>query len=245
MKAILSFILFFTFSTIEIKVKAFDPPLQKPENCFSSKQADCVFSSGRKKLMLQENEVVLNLKEDTVIERRDKNNLEFMSGTVWIQNKKPLQVNTLYGKLESAAGEFWIIEKENKILLRSIVGTLHVHLNSDTLKIPEGFQIWISGKNSLGKNIYGVPEVISMETHLKLWAELFTGTREEFKEKISLLKNLYRDNRNSSSEFYQRIANRHVASLESRKNAENVAAQKRRDHVQEMRRLYFEKVFER
>ncbi|MEK6774012.1 MAG: hypothetical protein AABY64_08730 [Bdellovibrionota bacterium] len=245
MKSTLSFVLFFIFSTIEIKVKASDPPLQKPQNCFSTKQEDCIFSSGKKNLQIQEDKVVLNLKENTVLERREKDNLEFISGTVWIQNQKPVQVRTLYGKLESANGEFWIIEKENKILFRSIIGTLNIHLNSDVLRIPEGFQIWISGKNNLGKNIYGVPEVVPMETHLKLWAELFTGTREEFKEKVSLLKNLYKDNRNESGEFYQKIVDRHVASFEARKNVEKIAEQKRRVQLQEIRRLYFEKVFER
>jgi len=241
----LSFLLFFVFSTLEVRVRASNPPLQKPANCYSSELGPCVFSSGNKILRLQNETLVLNLKENTTLERLGQKNFEFMNGTVWVQNEEPFQVQTLYGAIQSDKGEFWLIEKDSKVYVRSIIGTLKISLNSKNLEIPEGFQIWISGKDRGGKNIHGLPEVIPMEKHLKLWSELFTGTREEFKSKISMLKNLYKDNNNESSELYQKIADRHLASQAEQKRAEETAAERRRAYLQEIRRLYFEKVFER
>ncbi len=231
---------------IEVRVKASNTLLQKPENCyFEGKGSSCIFSSGGRVEELKVEKTILTLKENSILERIPKNNYVYINGIVWVQNQEPINFRSLYGKIESEQGEFWLIENDNKILVRSIIGKLKIKINSETLDIPEGFQIWISGKDSSGKNTFGIPEIIPIEAHLKLWAEMYSGSKDEFKNKISLLKNLYKDKQEESSQFYQQIADRHVAnSLEEERNKKK-QEEKRRAYLLEIRRQYFERVFQR
>lgn len=251
LRSVLSFLIFLFCFTVEIRVKAsnpqeqLNPPLQKPEGCYGNKNNPCVFSSGEKILKLQLSNGILNLKNSTTLERNDKNHFQYLNGTIWIQSNEKMVIDSLYGSVESDRGEFWIVENDKKITIRSVIGLVKVNINSVTLEIPEGFQVWISGKDNTGKNTYGVPENIPIESHLKLWSELFTGTRAEFKERVSILKSLYKDKNVDSAEFYQRIADRHVASVNEKKLAAQREAQRRKQYLQELRKLYFEKVFER
>ncbi len=245
MRVFLNCFIFFIFFTLEIRVKASNPPLQKPENCYSSELKPCIFSSGNKIIQVQNRKTVFNLKENTTLERLNEKNFQFMGGTVWVQNQEPLEISTLYAAISSTKGEFWLVEKDNKIFVRSIVGQTDIKINSGVLNLPEGFQIWISGKDSQGKNTYGVPEIIPMEEHLRLWSTLFSGSREEFKNKVKMLKDLYKDTAYEGGELYQKIADRHVATLEEKKRAEQASSERRRAYLQEIRRLYFEKVFQR
>ena len=232
--------------TLDIKVKASNTLLQKPENCyFESKGSSCIFSSGSKVEELKNEKNILTLKENSILERNSKNNYVYINGVVWVQNSDSISFLSLYGKIESEQGEFWLIENDNKILVRSIIGKLKIKINSESLEIPEGFQIWISGKDSSGKNTFGIPEIIPMDAHLKLWAEMYSGNKYEFKNKIAMLKNLYKDKREESSQLYQQIADRHVAnSLEQERNKRK-QEEKRRAYLLEIRRQYFERVFQR
>lgn len=245
MRLFLKFFAIFMCFTLEVKVKASNPPLQKPADCYTNEMQPCIFSSGNKIVNLQSKNSVLSLKENTTLERLTEKEFQFMGGTVWVQNQRALEVKTLYGNVKSNKGEFWLIEKDNKIFVRSIIGKVVVSVNSSELEIPEGFQIWIAGKDLMGNNSYGIPEVIPMEDHLKLWSVLFSGSREELKNKIKMLKDLYKDNSYEAGDFYQKITDRHVANMEEKKRAEQLSEQKRWAYLQEIRRLYFEKVFER
>jgi len=250
-RSFFSFSLFLIFSVLEVRVKASNPEisagptLQKPQNCYMTSEVSCAFSSGHQVLRLEEKSISLSLKENTTLERISPTKYEFMGGVVWFQNRKPLEVKSLFGSISSDDGEFWMIEKKNKIFVRNVLGSLKIKMNGQTLEIPEGFQIWISGKNTTGLNTHGIPELIPMENHLKLWSELFVGTRDEFKGKVSLLKNLYKDNHLASSDLYQKIADRHMASLEETKKSEREVQQRRKEYLLEIRRLYFDKVFRR
>ena len=87
--------------------------------------------------------------------------------------------------------------------------------------------------------------MMKMEKVIIEWARLFEGPKDIFAEKLSNLKILYKQGPNIGGSIYQMVMDRQIASTEEKHRIEDERKRKELSRREQVRRLYFEKVFER
>lgn len=251
MKTIRSFIIFILVFSVEIKVKAAELKTfsQKPKNCLEKyisgrplKECFIGSLSRQAKLKIDDKEIIFS--KDTVV-KLGVGQFTLVSGLVAIKSTKPTQVQTLIGNVKSEKGEYWVEVDKDSATATNVFGDLVLEINNKKIDVLEKFEVsyW---QTSASKQIsHGVPKKVVVQVFLSQWSKLHFGSKEELLKNIEEFKSDYAGTVESESQLYQKVANRHIASLNERENNRKKAEQQKKDLEAQRKRLYFEKVFER
>jgi hypothetical protein len=251
MKTIRSFIIFILVFSVEIKVKAsgLQNFSQKPKGCLekhiTGKPLNECFAgslSMQTKLKIDDKEIIFS--KDTVV-KFGVGQLTLVSGLVAVKSSKPSQVQTLFGSVQSEKGEYWVEVSKDSVTATNVIGRLVVEVDNKKMDVIEKFEVsyW---QTSASKQIsHGVPKKVEVQPFLSQWSKLHFGSKEELLNNIEEFKTDYAGTVETESQLYQKIADRHLASLSERESHRKKAEQQKKDLEAQRKRLYFEKVFER
>jgi hypothetical protein len=169
-----------------------------------------------------------------------------VKGALWVEQGEDVEIETLYGYVRSATGNFWILEQQDQILVRNLGAELKVTLrDGKSLDLPEGFQFWIRGLNSQGVSEYGMLEPIDVSDHLPRWNALYRGSKDSFISEVQLLKQKWPLWVEKGSFIYQSLAERKIASVAEQRRQEKEQQKRLMDERRRVKQLYHERVFER
>ncbi len=231
------------FFALDVRVRASSDFLERPAGCLKKPSACAIQTkSSAFHFLLGEDE--FHLGPSSLVLRHSRSHLEFIHGTLWAQNYEKMQVATIFGDVKAASGPFWVLGDKDKIWIRNINAELSLHLRDGrNIEVPIGFQIWLGGVDEKGRSTIGIPEMIPVEEHIRVWSYLFPGTKEEFKKEVVQVKWTWGSLSERSSQLYLNMT-RHHEDLATKRQLKiqqrEVAATIQK---KQMRELYKEKAF--
>lgn len=245
---ILRGLLFLLAFQMNIRVRASGPAplLAVPPGCLRQQLA-CSVDVGARPWHWSVPEMKLDAVGGSVLQRND-GQWNLVKGTLRVRSlEETVTLRSLHGVMSIAAGsEAWLVTAEDKITFRAVRGTLRLAVRDGShIDVPEGLEIWIGAINVRGENMHGVPEPISLLEHSRLLARLHVGSKEALKTEIAETKERWKERHLIAAEIYDRVAERHLASVAETERRQRAQAAQVQAERQRMKQLLFHKVFER
>lgn len=245
MKKIVRLMLFLMAFQMEVRVRAAGDLIEQPSACLKSKES-CAIQVTGSAFHFEKDDNHLHATSGSALVRLAPDQWRLVKGAVWVEGGKSLQLESLYASTKATMGEYWVISQDSRILIRNMTASLKVTLrDGKTLEIPEGFEVWVSGMNSQGKTEYGMIEPVNMKEHLPMWNSLYRGSKEDFVKEVRLYRDNWGDLAQKSSQIYQTLTERKMASIEAQEKAEEARRLRKAAELQRMKEMYRQRVFER
>lgn len=241
-------LMFLAAFQMEMRVRAGGPvgPIGTPEKCWTTQEGSCSVQAGSASLHLKNSEIDLWGGGESLFSREGKN-WRFLKGNVRATVPHQAELNFPYGKVKTADGEFWIVEDdENRFVVRAVRGAATVVTRDGrNLEIPEGLELWVGPLSSNGISTYGVPSLIPVEDHLRLWSELKDLPKDKFVLEARELRERWKGRQSVAAVLYDRVAQRHLASVEEQKRLNGEKAKAKAEEREKFRKLLYERAFQR
>ncbi len=162
---------------MEVRVRASGDVLQQPSACLKS-QETCAIQVVGEGFHLVQDSFKLHAAEGTALVRLSKKQWRLVKGTLWLEEGRNLEIETLFGSMQASQGQYWVLEQGSRIVVRNINADLKVTLrDGKKLEVPDGFEFWMGGVNSKNRSEYGMVQPIEMKDHLPLWKSLYRGSK--------------------------------------------------------------------
>lgn len=234
---------FIFFLSIDVRVRASNDIKERPQGCLD-KQIVCALQTKESVFHLANPNFELHLGPSSIVLRNSSDEIEFVAGTLWLARYNKMTVKTVFGTVKSANGPFWIIQDKDRVWVRNVNAEVKITLrDGKELELPLGFQVWLSGLDQFGKSVVGIPETIPVESHIKLWSQLFPGTKDEFRKEVESIKWVWGSLPDKGSELYTKMADRQRQIAEARE-AEILRIQSaQQQESQRVRQQFEEKTF--
>lgn len=240
-------LLFLLAFQMDVRVRAnlADKPFAKPEGCWLSGVGECVVQTGKQPLFIQSKSFELWAGGDSVLERGPAS-WKVLKGSVRTKSEHPVVIQFPFGEVSAEQGEFWIIDRDSRFVVRSIHSESKVKtLEGKVIQVPEGLEIWIGNLNVVGRAVHGVPSLVPLEDHLKRWRDLARPSKSEMSAMAKSLKQRWSRRAELAATLYQKTADRELASIAEGERRKKAAEERERAEKERFRRLLFEKAFER
>lgn len=245
MKKWIRLVIFLLAFQMEIRVRASGSLIEQPSSCLKSKET-CSVQVKADGINLAQDSVDLHASGGSVFVRVSDRLWRFVKGTVWVEKGAGVEIETLYGNIIAFQGQYWILEKDSKIIIRNMDAELQVTLrDGKKLNVPEGFEFWISGLNSKGQSEFGMIQPVDMKDHLPLWHSMYKGSKKDFLNEVRHLRENWGDLVGKSSSLYKNAALRELASLREKDEVQRQYKERLELQRHRMQKLYYERVFER
>ncbi len=179
--------------------------------------------------------------QDSWLERN-----KLLDGCHWIQNFDEIQIQTVYGEVLGQNADFFIHQKDNKILVVNHLGQLKVHLKDGrTVEVPMGFEFWFSEVGKNRKNRMGMIQPVAMGPHVEVLSSLWKGSATDLQALLKAFKVRWGPREEMASQYYKRLVQRQIASVEAKKAEKLRQRRKELERREANRKLLFERVFGR
>ncbi|MGE5085453.1 MAG: hypothetical protein ACM3MG_04075 [Bacillota bacterium] len=245
MKKVIRGLIFLMAFQMEVRVRASADILEQPAACLKSIET-CAIHVANGGFHLKQDGLKLHSTESSTLMRLSQDQWRLVRGTVWVEEASGVGFETPYANVKALHGGYWLISHKDKVLIRNINADLVVELrDGKKLEVPTGFEFWVAGINSDGRNEFGMIQPVKISEHLRLWNSLYQGSKEDFKKEVAQLKENWSDLVGKSSVIYQQIVDRKLASAaEERRNEEKKKRQAEAER-QKTRELIYQRAFER
>ncbi|MFM6929581.1 MAG: hypothetical protein ACKOX6_14020 [Bdellovibrio sp.] len=245
MKKVFRTLFFLMAFQMEVRVRASADILQQPAACLKSAET-CAIHVAEGGFHLKQDDLKLHSAEGSTLMRLSHDQWRLVKGNIWVEEASKVGFETPFATVKALHGEYWLIGRADKVIIRNINADLTVELrDGKKLEVPAGFEFWAAGINSQGRSEFGMIQPVKISEHLSLWNSLYQGSKEEFRKEVAQLKGNWRDLADKGGLIYQQIVDRKLASAaESRKSEEQ---KKRQAEVerQKVRDLMYQRAFER
>jgi hypothetical protein len=169
-----------------------------------------------------------------------------VSGSLWVAKGQKITIESVYAEVRSQNGEFWVIEKDNRLWVRNLSADLTVRMrDGKELALPAGFEFWIAGINTKAQSEHGVLQTVDLKDHIKNWAALYPGTSGQFKKDVLEFKENWKTLAAQGGTLYQEMADRRIASVHEAKRQDTLKKARLAAEQKRLKDLYFERTFER
>lgn len=244
MKNLSKIFIFILAFQVEVRVRASSGVLEQPEACLKAQEtcAVQVLKSGFHHINKSES---FHATPGTTVMRFSGAQWRLIQGALWVE-KGALEVQTPYADLKASQGQYWALSQKDRVVIRNMDANLMVTLrDGKVVQVPEGFEFWVAGVDSVGKTQYGMIRPIDMKEHLPLWNSLFVGSKDHFKKEIERYKITWGDLTLKSSAIYKEIINRQIAADEAAQRAHELRQQKIAEDIRRRREMFWHRSFER
>lgn len=245
MKKFLRLLIFIMAFQMEVRVRASGDVMQQPSACLKSKESCTIHVTGPA-FHLERGDFKMHASEDSTLMRSSANQWRLMKGTVWMEEAKNVEVETVFATVKASQGQYWLLDQGDKIVIRNIDAELEVTLrDGKKLEVPSGFEFWVAGLNSKNQNEYGMIRPIDMKEHLPVWNALYKGSKESFIKEVKNLKDNWGDMAEKSAAVYKVTTERKLAAVAEAERKETEKKRLEDQKRQELKNLYYQRTFER
>jgi hypothetical protein len=237
------YFIFVLFFTADIHVKASNDFRERPTGCLNN-EATCALQTQKDVFHFKNPRSEFHLAPQSLVIRNSSENFELVKGTAWFEKFENMTVKTIYGEVKAVEGPFWVIEAKDRIWVRNINSKITIQpRNGKPMELPVGFQVWMAGVDENGKPLTGIPEVIPVETHIKIWSQLYPGKKEDFKNEVEELKWTWGPVADRAAQLYVKIVDRQKQMAEDREAEIQRRKLATEQENQKVRNLFIEKAF--
>lgn len=210
----------------------------------------------------------LQLATETLLLREAQGKIRFEEGALRVEGEYPsgkiFELNFLHGTLRAKSGAFSIRnyasssqkasaqKKSNaasspgRFLIANETAELTIVLRSgQTLDLPAGFEVWIGNLNNFGLQDYGMVQPWNWQNQVRLLNRFNMGTKDQRLEQGRLLKPISDLANQQAFQIYQKVADRHIASLAEQERRMEEKKQAERQARERLRQLFFDRTFTR
>lgn len=234
------FFVFFTAFALEVRVKAFSEGQKTASSsCFFFKgcvqqieKYETVTSSYGEKVYFSAGTLFRNEKRDRVT--------HFVEGQILFEDvKKPYEIRTLHASIWVDFGDLLVeVNNSTRVSIKNLNSNIRIQArDGSTLSLPVGFEVWIEGVTTEGKNLVGVIQPIQLET-LQINFKVAKSKKDEWRD-------AHGDITKRAAQHYHQTVQRELASIQERKNLEEKKRQKEQERLDQERQRILEKSFSR
>ncbi|UXR63453.1 hypothetical protein EZJ49_10235 [Bdellovibrio bacteriovorus] len=245
MKKIVRVLIFLMAFQMEVRVRAAGDVIEQPAECLKA-ISNCALQVTGSSFHFEKAEQKLHATAGSAVVMQSPQHWRLVKGSLWVEDGRGLEVETLFASFKASFGEYWVLQKDSRVLVRNMSASLKVTLrDGKVLDIPEGFELWISALNSKGQSDYGMIEPINMKEHLVLWNSLYRGGKDDFVREVRHYRENWGDLVQKSSRLYQHLTEREIASVNEKEQAAEARRQRKAAEDRQIKELYRQRVFER
>ncbi len=238
--------LFLVSFQMEVRVRASGSLLQQPDNCAKGQSGVCAVQVAGSPFHLIKENLRLHAPEGSTLMRLDSGSWRLIEGTLWVEKASSVEFETPYATVQAPAGQFWLIQKDKKLVIRNIDADISVMLaDGKRLEVPAGFEFWVSGINSKGQNEFGMIQPIVLKQHLQLWGSLYLGGRRKFSDEVKTLYKSWGDLVEKSNHIYRQERDRKVANATLANNKKIEVKNAEVERRQREQKIFYQRTFER
>ncbi len=188
----------------------------------------------------------LLLSEQGLVEFENQEKLKLMRGTMWVNARSEIVVDTLFAQIHIPEGQVWFIIESDRIKIKSISSFIKIKTKSgQQLEINRGFETWIGLINTNGHNEVGVPSAINFNHYLQFWAKYYRGSKKKFISEANQLREELNLATTEGAEIFQEAVNRQIASVEAQKSLNAQMEIERRNNAKKKKAEILKKTFSR
>lgn len=245
MKKILHLFLFLMAFQMEVRVRASEGALSLPENCLG-KTVPCSFKVTQEKWSHQSDNIKLRaLSRSMLTEEVKGKEWRVIDGTLWVENAPSVKVRTTNADAEASNGQYWVLVEDDRVIFRNISSKLTITFKDQSkMEIPRGFEIWVGAVNSEARVEHGMVEPINLKKHLKVWNELYPGSKEQFVTEVQDLRDQWSDLVEESGDIYKKVAEKRMLALDAEKRREQELRKQKEQERRVLRESFHRRVFE-
>ena len=216
-----------------------------PEACVSQKKFPCTVKSLKIPLQFNAEAVQYNLAPETSLKLESGTRFQILQGQAWVQSEAPVEIKINANLNMGFQGEIFCHKgKDMNTHIRNLNAS-EIRFDSAHIfkqeALPTGFENWYGALATDGQILRGIIRPISKESFLADWMPLAGSNAAELRKKAKQYLDLWSEAVNESANLYQEIAERRLASVREKQNAQAQKAQKRNEQELELRRHYREK----
>lgn len=245
MKKLLHLFLFLMAFQMEVRVRASEGALSLPENCLG-KTVPCSFKVNQEKWSHHSGTVKLRAVSRSVLTEEVKNKeWRLLEGTLWVENAPSVKIHTINADAEASNGQYWVLIENDRVIFRNISSKLTLTFKDQSkMEIPRGFEVWVGSVNSEARVEHGMVEPINLKKHLKVWNELYPGSKEQFVTEVQDLRDQWSDLVEESGDIYKKVAEKRLLAQEEEKRREREARKEKEQERRLLRESFHRRVFE-
>lgn len=218
--------------------------IQQPEACIKSEET-CAIQVTNSSFHYANESVKIHAISKSSMVRLQPAEWRLLKGAVWVE-QGAVEIKTVYADLKAQQGQYWVLNQDERILVRNIDSDLQVTLrDGKVLDVPQGFEFWVGGLDSRGQASFGMIHPIDMKAHLSLWNSLYRGTKKDFLKEVALLREAWGDLNVKSATIYQTLAERSIAAADAEEKAVRERKARQAEQARRLKMMYYQRVFER
>jgi hypothetical protein len=252
--SLLQLLMFFMTFTLDVRVHAKEyiqlanqeQVLQQPGDCLLQTTICAIKTSADSKYKLTVGSETVVLDADTAVVRVARDRIRVLQGTVWVQAKTTFSVETVFGEITSARGDFWVSQNDERTLVRATSSTLSLRPRGakQSFALEKAEENWLGRVQKDGVASSGFPHALQWRDHLDRWARLYPGGKKQFTTEVKEFRAAWTEAGKRASAYHQSLADRHIASIEEdlKRRQEKQAAIEA--HNRELRALYRKKIWD-
>lgn len=201
-----------------------------PEGCWKksgSAEACAVRAAKREWLLSPEGTRLLLGAGSSLIRTQGGEGWQIVAGQLWIETEKPVQIRYLQQTFQ-VQGESWWKRSGAQLKTQVFRGQVSTAFSSSEEVVPAGFENWWESGTR------GVMKPLLADKALREWNQWVRFPKSESKKRVEEYQKLWASRVEDSSDLYQEIVNRRIASVESK---EREAEDRRRRADQGQRKM--------
>lgn len=237
MKLVRVFFLFSILSVLFLSAQAASPAfVDSPAHCFAKKSYPCSVRVMGSYLAFEREAQMYHLADRSAVLFLGPSEIQLMQGSLWVKDSKGLTVKVSPVFSFQVAGEIFLEKKGLDLFVRNLRSEIAFDskLVFASEALPVGFENWYGPLDVSGQVSRGMIRPIAMNEFLKAWIPVSGASIAEIKKQTLHYKNDWKGALELSSQIYQQVVERRIASQEEKALR---AAQKRRSQLDEQARL--------
>lgn len=187
--------------------------VESPENCLQ-KSSDCLLKVNSKHWGYETEDLRLWLERGSAVLRINANHWRVLGGSIWLQCKAKIRVDTILGEVNCHEASELIVEKnQSSVSVKTIRGVALVQAkkSSEWLKVPEAYETELRWPMASGHVEVSFPRAFHWDTTLAKMGLLNQGSKKQFIDQVHELRPLWREASLVSGEIAQYQAEREIA----------------------------------
>lgn len=220
------------------------PYIDQPKNCFSLGKFPCSLLVQNSVLEIENGGQIYKLDRHSVIEFMNPSEVQILKGLILIRakNEMSLKVSALFGL--SFKGILMVnVDEVDQAKIFNLNASIRFVGEEffQNEELPSGYENWFSRLNTQKKVSRGIISPIQRENFVNLWGKVsglsLAGNKKALKEFDENWRNVIEE----SSQFYQEVVQRSLASIEEKDEQKNQIKRKKAQERDWLKKMYRQK----
>lgn len=217
--------------------------VEEPKKCAQNKEFPCAIRALEPFRMEKSGQVYHFGRASTVVWNRESE-IQLLEGDLWIEKSQGLVLKHTTDTIFKVDGELFLSKsKVDRLEIYNLNGKVEFPKNGFFLNeaLAVGFQNWYSGRMQDNRFERGLMKPISFKSFAKQWSVVGEVDKGQRVELLKGYAQLWKNNVDEASQFYQAVVQRRIASLSERASQAEARTVNTEEERRQLLKLYRQK----